>query len=133
MDRYRALTESAHLKKFFNPDLFRITPASDLSAGGLGLNGNFNVSSGKPNLFYGVWTKFIPKVLEVETIWGGTKEREIFFETTIGSYLGREPTMKECERFNDKRWELISDKIGRCSDCAVDPATRYQPFHDNGC
>lgn len=132
--RYKALVEeNIHLKKFFKPDLFRVTPSSDLSAEGLGLNRRFPVSGGEPNLFYGVWTKFIPKVLEVDTIWGEAEENEAFFETTIGSYLGREPTITECEQFNNKRWELISDKISRCSVCAVDPATGYKAFHDNGC
>jgi hypothetical protein len=134
IDRYRALVESIHLKKFFQPDLFRITPASDLSGEGLGLNRRFPVSSGEPNLFYGVWTKFIPKVLEVDTIWGGAEENEAFFETTIGSYLGREPTITECEQFNKKRWELISNKIGSIPS-ARDPAGAYQEtvYHDNGC
>ncbi len=131
MEKYNDLVSSLHLNKFFKPDLFRITEASDLSGEGLGLNRSFPPASGAPNLFYGVWTKFIPKVLEVDTIWGGTEENEAFFETTIGSYLGREPTITECEQFNNKRWELILDKHGSIP---VSSATiSYQPFHDNGC
>ena len=135
VDTYNALVSSLHLKKFFKPDLFRITEASDLSVEGLGLNRDFPVSGGEPNLFYGVWTKFIPKVLEVDTIWGGAEENEDFFKTVIGSYLGREPSANECKTFEKNRWKLIKDKIGSISS-AVDPAGSYQIFihgDDNGC
>ena len=132
MDRYDALISSPHLSKFFQTNLFEITQASDLSSEGLGLNRRFSVSSGEPNMFYGVWTKFIPKVLELDTLWGSTEEDAAFFETVVGSYLGREPTITECEQFNQKRWDFISDEHGGIPS-AVDPSGHYKVFHDNGC
>ena len=133
-EKYKALTQSPPFDRFFQADLFRIAAASDLETPdkGMGLNKSFTVSGGEPNLFYGVWTKFIPKVLEVDTVWGNTEEEENFFETAVGSYLGREPTMTECEEFNKKRWEFISRKHGVIPS-AVDPSGFYEVFHDNGC
>ncbi|MDE0518513.1 MAG: hypothetical protein OXH36_03010 [Bdellovibrionales bacterium] len=140
--KYHSLVkDNQHLSKFFTGanKLFEIEETGgDLREGdGLGLNSGFSRASGKPYLFYGVWTKFIPKVLEVDTLWGSTEEDAAFFETVVGSYLGREPTKVECEEFIEKRWEFIINKhisTGGTFPANPDPANRYQEdFGDNRC
>ena len=80
--------------------------------GGLGINELLWSAGGgqlpEPNLFYGVWTKFIPHALQIKPLWGSVEaEAEGFFETNIGSYLGREPSFEEVRKFNLKRMEII--------------------------
>ena len=77
------------------------------------LNEDFGFISSKPYLFYGVWTKFLPKILKMETLWGNTTDDNVrIFETVVGSYLGREPSMIECISFNDSRWGFIKNMQG---------------------
>ena len=138
-EKYSYLVENQHLSKFFTGSnkLFEIEETGgDLMPGtGLGLNPQFSPSLEVPYLFYGVWTKFIPKILEVDTLWGSTEEEAAFFETVIGSYLGREPTKLECEEFIKKRWEFIATKQGSMIPSpVVDPSSSYtEDFGDNGC
>ncbi len=84
----------------FSPDVIDIYQEQELLDMGLGLNTAFQVT--KPNLFYGAWTKFVPKVLKINTFFGDSGKDDNFFKTTIGSYLGREPTMEECDLFFDQ-------------------------------
>ncbi|MDE0119489.1 MAG: hypothetical protein OXM55_05725 [Bdellovibrionales bacterium] len=137
-EKYDSLVQNSDFSKFFTGanKLFEIKETGgDLMPGeGLGFNREFSPSSEIPYLFYGVWTKFIPKILEVDTLWGSTEEEAAFFETVVGSYLGREPTKKECEEFAKKRWEFIVEKHNPPSffDGNVDPRYR-EGFGDNGC
>ena len=136
-DKYKELSTSQHFDKLFKPGLFKIKAHDALAKeNGFGYNGKFGFASDVPYLFYGVWTDFTPKVLEVDTLWGGTEEDEAFFKTSIGSYLGRESTLKECENFVKKRWERISREHGSIPS-AVNPAVfynnNYSSYLDNGC
>ena len=66
------------------------------------------------NLFYGVWTEFQPKGLNLKMpFWGESVQgtEKDLFDSVIGSYLGREPSQAECITFAAKRWEMIKDKI----------------------
>ena len=66
------------------------------------------------NLFYGVWTKFQPKGLSLKVpFWGESVQgaQHDWFESVIGSYLGREPSQKECEDFAVDRWKMIKEVI----------------------
>lgn len=142
-EKYDFLRRNPPFDKFFQADVIRI--AEELSPGtGLGLNRNFPVLGGDPNLFYGVWTQFVPKVLEVDTLWGSTEEEENFFETAVGSYLGRESTISECKKFIDERWNFIERRLSEIgSDFSSirmgNPVRSYNGqkgkdnFYDNGC
>lgn len=136
MEKYEMLMGKSAFERLFQPGLFKVKKASDLQKeNGLGINGEFSVTGSEPNLFFGVWTEFVPKVLEMETLWGDTEEEEAFFETAIGSYLGREPASDECKAFIKKRWKFISNKLGPLSvSWANDPASSYkEEDDDNGC
>ena len=109
----------------------------DISQKTIGLNRSFSTGgSGKPNLFYGVWTKFLPKILKVETLWGNTTDDNVrIFETVVGSYLGREPSIEECDNFSKKRWgfiEQIHRSQGGSTMGAIPPSPAFDDF-DNGC
>lgn len=133
-EKYENLIGNPPLDKFFRPDMFQIAEPSELRPPDnfLGLNRRFPSTGGTPNLFYGVWTKFIPKVLELNTPWGSTEEDAAFFETVVGSYLGREPSRDECEKFNRNRWQLILDVHNGIPEAANSSGT-YGVFSDNGC
>ena len=74
----------------------------------------------------------------MDALWGSTEEDAAFFETAIGSYLGRESTIDECAEFFKKRWEFIADEHGsipsRQNPSSVDPKGFYREgSDDNGC
>ena len=65
-------------------------------------------------LSYGVWTKFQPKGLSLKIpFWGDSAQdaQHGWFDSVIGSYLGREPSQKECTDFAKDRWQMIKQKI----------------------
>ena len=95
-DKYYNLIKNSSVEKIFGGDLFVITDPSRIQTNGMGINSKFS-TSGTHNLFYGVWTKFHPKVLQVETFWGDVEGRPSEFETSVGSYLGEQPTQYEVQ------------------------------------
>lgn len=131
-DKYLSLRNHAHLKKLFSKKLFIIKNNLEFD-NGLGINKRFQTNTDIPNLFYGAWTDFTPKILEVDTLWGSTEEKQSFFKTTIGSYLGREPSIQECQNFVQKRWDLIRQKHQSYGGQYISPHSKYKVFMDNGC
>lgn len=130
-EKYLELTNKPHIKKFLGGGkVFEI--ASDLGPDNLGVNRSFQVPSinVEPNLFYGVWTDFTPKMLDVETPWGSVDEEDSFFKTVIGSYLGREPSYTECKDFFRRKWEFIKSLHGRSS---YHFPSAWPVESDNGC
>ena len=129
-DKYGELLNKPHIKKFLGGGkVFEIASPSNLD---IGYNGDFAVSGiGKqPYLFYGVWTDFTPKMLDVETPFGSVDKEDSWFKTRIGSYLGREPSWEECVNFFEQRWEFIKHLHGG-GPGFVPPA--LVPQADNGC
>ena len=126
-EKYLELTNKPHIKKFLGGGkVFEIASVPDL-----GINTSFSSSiNEKPNLFYGVWTDFTPKMLDVKTPWGSVDEEDSFFQTVIGSYLGREPSHSECKDFFKKRWEFIKSIHNRSS---YNLPTTWFTESDNGC
>lgn len=118
-NKYQSLTQDKFNFNLNNNNLIKITKVSDMDLSGnnyIGLNQNFVVAAGKPNLFYGVWADFTPKILSVNTLWGSTdpgQDPNTYFKTTIGSYLGREPSQEECRNFNKERWNKIKQLHGQ--------------------
>lgn len=73
---------------------------------------------GDRNLSYGVWTRFQPKGLSLKIpFWGDSEQgaQQGWSNSVIGSYLGREPSQKECTDFAKDRWQMIKDKINSSS------------------
>ena len=136
--KYDKLTKEDFQFKFDDNFLIKITPVDDWGPNTFrGLNNSqagFAVQPNEPNLFYGVWTDFNPKLLSVDTLWGSTDIPDPELKTTIGSYLGREPTKDECEKFNQERWNKIQGWINNAG--VLRPRTSSNSDgadSDNGC
>ncbi len=136
--KYAMLAHGSHgaqesFKGLFNPTgqgfsfaLFEVNRPENLSVGSIaGEGGRFN----NKKFFYGVYTTFIPKVLEIKTLFGATVGP---FKTGIGSYLGREPSTRECENFNQKRGRAVAGN-GFNTVSANIFESAYNPVEDNGC
>ena len=145
-DKYEKLTTEKFKFDFNSNTLMKITSPDEMELNGnnhIGLNNDFkNVVQNqqhKANLFYGVWANFTPKILSVNTLWGSTKpddDPNIYFKTTIGSYLGREPTKKECEEFNNERWNKINrlhNNTGNLRPSSFPSSSDDGLQSDNGC
>ncbi len=114
-DRYNKLTTRTSLQSFFksstgsSESLFKIQ--DEIS---IGINPDFFLASDSPNLFMGAWTTFEALILKFDPpLWGkknSNGEGSVFGKVQIGSYLGREPSRKECREFNEKRWKWIYEK-----------------------
>ena len=116
-----------------------------LPGDGLGLNeSHFVPDPPETNLFYGVWTHFQARVLDMDMLFlGKTTEQtgdDAFRVKSIGSYLGREPSQKECEDFTKERWNEISKAHGFNTqsirpDGGANPDENYRSHKepDNGC
>ncbi len=108
---------------------------------GMGLNTAFENQPSSPNLFFGVWTSFQSTILMAQNPWfGSTSEEKDSFKTFIGSYLGREPTQRECESFHGQRWQHIALKHAFPGPLrpTTPPEEHYKNTHrlnpsDNGC
>ena len=135
--KYSSLKDSLHFKNLFKNNLFQI---GDISTGDEKSGMGFRRSGfgAPPNLFYGVWTKFNPKILDMKTMWGSTEpESDDFFETTIGSYLGTEPTKEACINFTRIYRNWIAERIQNTPGLPIRLSqTRAQQINigpDNGC
>jgi len=125
-DKYRDL-----LAKFPGLGSKKMFEVSDINNLGLGFNNSFDQGGGEPKLFYGVWTEFNPKILEINTMWGDSGKDSNWFKTNIGSYLGREPSKEDCKNFNKNRWGWIKNKMKNLSSFNI--TDNYIPYSDNGC
>lgn len=93
-----------------------------------------------PNRFHGVVSFFTAKVLAASSPFFGSTDPEgdgsgNTFSTNIGSYLGREPTTEECERFTQLRYQAILDlsvEGGASYNSGPNP-NAYKVMMDNGC
>ena len=139
--KYEALA-GGPFKSLFRPNqgdkpLFEIANNLQGEDGGLGINellwGRGEGQAQRPNLFYGVWTKFIPHALQIKPLWGSVEaEEEGFFETNIGSYLGREPSFEEVRQFNFARMKVIMIKHPQPYPDRSVVERSYIPNEDNG-
>ena len=109
--------------------------ANDQSAEGmLGSRGNLT-SQNTANHFYGVCTGFEPKIFKLNLPFGG---QTTSFQTTIGSYLGREPSQRECTDFNNHLIQAIVNNPDirhsiQDSDITDAFSIGRLPEFDNGC
>ena len=144
-EKYRALKTSPGFGAFFQERLGWFVITDDLQRDqSMGLNTHFAVEDGSPHLFFGVWTPFQARMLALENPFFGTttEDTQTAFQTRIGSYLGREPSVRECESFNSKRWEALSRLHGWPPSVSLpqgaDPQGSYRQAWDrlkgdNGC
>ncbi len=96
--------------------------------------------AGDPNLFWGVGTSFVARMLDFNIpIYGSTTNEGDGsgdgFNTFIASYLGREVTTNECVNFSRSRWISIRklSTIGSVGYSANTSDGGYLTFTDDGC
>ena len=136
--KYNTLATNGQLCSFFlhcnSSGMFSIDESPQI-----GLNQSFSEGSqGVPYLFVGVWTIFKAELLDINVpLWGSTTEgnnKNDIFTSSIGSYLGREPSIAECESFNDKRLRWIhSNHRYNHTQPSGNPASAPPGYFDNGC
>jgi hypothetical protein len=93
-----------------------------------------------PNLFWGVGTGFIARMLDFKIPFYGSTTSDgdgsgDGFSTFIASYLGREVTTNECINFSRERWKAlrrltVTGAVGYATNTSEDG---YVTLTDNGC
>ncbi len=112
--KYADLTSDMPLLKTGGDSWFSVGPEITRT---LGFNESITPSHANQNLFVGVWTNFSAKGLFKSIplpLWsaGGAgslsdDDTSENFTATIGSYLGREPSREDCQKFDAQRWKWI--------------------------
>lgn len=143
--KYKELTEGSVFTPLFSNGWFEVAKADAILVGDA--TQTFveykPASPEDPNLFYGVGTPFIARMLEFNVPFFGSTTDEgdgqgSGFKTFIASYLGREVTTNECLRFfNNLRWQKIRSLPvnGGATYATSTPAddVSYWIVSDNGC
>jgi len=144
--KYKELTEASVFTPLYSNGWFEIARADspNLLVGDVTKTfGEYKpLSPEDPNLFYGVGTPFIARMLEFNIPFFGSTTDEgdgqgSGFKTFIASYLSREVTTNECLRFfNNLRWQKIrSLPVSGANGYALAPGDdiNYWIVSDNGC
>lgn len=94
----------------------------------------------KTDKFYGAAVTFIARILDMQIpFYGSTAPNGDGtgnnFRTIIASYLGREPTTKECMDFNAQRWSTIRNLsvVGAAPYSTSTADGGYYNYADDGC
>lgn len=100
----------------------------------------YNQPAQSPNKFIGVATRFTARMLDFEIPFYGSTAPEgdgsgSGFNTIIGSYLGRDPTVAECTTFVSQRWSYIRrlPVSGASPYSSYNNDGGYVMYADNGC
>lgn len=142
--KYKELTEATVFAPLYSNGWFEIDkPEAVLVGDASAMFPEYKQASPEePNLFYGVGTKFIARMLEFNIPFFGSTTDEgdgqgSGFKTFIASYLSREVTTNECLNFfNARRWEKIRAlPVSNASPYSVlTPGNEgYVVVSDNGC
>lgn len=93
----------------------------------LGMNEEYNDENYR-KMFYGAYISFSSTLSNFKIPLLSDKEGGDL-KTLIGSYLGREPSQQECEKFNEERLSKLCDLYGEISSCS----SIVSVSADNGC
>jgi hypothetical protein len=103
---------------------------------------SFGYESPNPNrsLFHGVILPFQANILAFQVPFFGStvksddqQSKDALFSTNITAFLGREPTFKECNDFNQARWTNIQKLDSSYKVPSGATANGYVVINDNGC
>lgn len=140
LQKYAELTNQSALKALYSNGWFSIKNPPDVGDLSLKFSDYQPTDSRDPNLFWGVGTSFVARMLDYQIpIYGSTTNEGDGsgdgFGTYIASYLGREVTTNECINFSRQRWIAIrgltvSGAVGYSFATSEDG---YVTFTDNGC
>lgn len=101
----------------------------------------YQQSGTNPNKFWGAGTTFVARMLEFEVPFYGSTAAQgdgsgSGFATFLGSYLGREITTVECNKFIQQRWKMIRTLPVPGGVAPYSTGTSengYWAYDDNGC
>jgi hypothetical protein len=97
-------------------------------------NPNRVILNGGNDTFYGTSTEFLANMLDFEIpFYGSTASEDGGFRTRVASYLGRESTFVECQRFITQRWERIKELHQSYQNGDYPQGGRFFEMFDNGC
>lgn len=103
----------------------------------VGINGEYQTNAIEQYLFRGTWVDLTAHMLDFNIpFFGSTASDETKdggFRTTIGSYLGIEPSVNQCVDFTRKRWEWLSQMTPYNSSLVTYEPRKYRTITDNGC
>ena len=128
--KYSSLVENAVFSPLYTNGWFEIAPAGAV----VGVHSDdYGQEADDYYNFYGISTFFKAPVLNISIPMYGstvTEDKKDGFQTTIGSFLSREPSQIECEGFTRQRWE----KIKAAGNFQI-PNNNDNPVNimDNGC
>ena len=109
-NKFRELHESPVLRVFYSGPKPFVMISEQLEEGnGLGVHPEYHSKGVEVNFFYGVWTAFNAKILQLRLPFLGETSGDDpnFFSSNIGSYIGREVSVRECREQVKKRWDWI--------------------------
>ena len=120
---------------------FQSSASSDwfyISDAGIGPNPNYSSqessSPGARRLFFGSYVEFKSKITNFQVpLWTDKTSGDL--ETSIGSYMGREPSREECMNFFQNSFLPIGTSDGYPSVIGGQTVTpiQFANFNDNGC
>lgn len=129
-NKYTALTTNPVWQHFFTKIAwFKIDSADDVIVSGDQNSKYSSQSKGQVEMFTGASTSFTSKLLAFNLpLIGSTtdEDSEKGFKTQISSFLGRAPSLEECQKFNKERSQKLKAKCG--AKCET-----ITPIADNGC
>jgi len=94
-----------------------------------------------PDLFVGFVVTLVARILDFQVpFFGSTTDNDdgsgSGFTTEVGSFLSKEPSVRQCIRFNRARWRAIRKLnvgSGYADYSSGTPENTYFPIGDNGC
>lgn len=87
------------------------------------------------DVFDGFTGTVVAKILEIKSpLFGNSSQNENEYSFNITSFLGREPTVKECESFMEQRSQKLVEQAESEKVYTTAPVPKgVRPFLDNGC
>ena len=140
-DKFENLKNHNVLKAFYGGPKPFVGIAEKLEEDNVGVHPEYKTQGdgNEVNFFYGVWTVFNAKILNLRLPFLGdtSGDNPDFFSANIGSYIGREPSVEECQAQSKKRWEWILELHGNMPGVDINATkTSYSGVDglwDNGC
>lgn len=137
-EKYQELAGNKVFKPLFSGSWFQINSKPDV--GDISKIVPGFKDSYQWNEFWGVGTTFTAKILDFRIPFFGATDPNgdgsgKNFKSYMGSYLGREVTVDECQKWVAQRWNYIRKLSvqGGASYSTDSSADNYYPITDNGC
>lgn len=132
-NKYKELTSNKNLKTFFSNGWFEISKPEQIeikSGNGDSFDREFG-DEAEFAPFIGVRFDLKAHVLNIKFPMLGSQDDDNF-SLKLSSFLIREPSSEECQKFMEDRYQGIMDLDSRFN-TVKDSSNKYVPMEDNGC